>query len=30
MAWFLLIRPVHRARYRQAIADLPSWDLRAE
>jgi hypothetical protein len=30
MAWFLLIRPVHRSRYRQAIADLPSWDLRAE
>jgi hypothetical protein len=29
-AWFMLIRPVHRARYRQAIADLPSWDLRAE
>jgi hypothetical protein len=29
-AWFMLIRPVHRARYRQAIADRPSWDLRAE
>lgn len=29
-AWFMLIRPVHRARYRQAIADLPRWDLRAE
>jgi hypothetical protein len=30
MAWFLLIRPVHRGRYRQAISDLPRWDLRAE
>jgi hypothetical protein len=30
MAWFLLIRPIHRSRYRQAIADLPRWDLRAE
>jgi hypothetical protein len=30
MAWFMLIRPVHRGRYRQAIAELPSWDLRAE
>jgi hypothetical protein len=30
MAWFLLIRPVHRRRYREAIADLPQWDLRAE
>jgi hypothetical protein len=30
MAWFLLIRPVHRNRYRQAIADLPSWNLRAD
>lgn len=29
-AWFMLIRPVHRTRYRQAIADLPRWDLRAE
>jgi len=30
MAWFMLIRPVHRGRYRQAIAELPSWDLSAE
>ena len=30
MAWFMLIRPVHRRRYREAIADLPRWDLRAE
>ena len=29
-AWFMLIRPVHRSRYRQAIARLPRWDLRAE
>jgi hypothetical protein len=30
MAWFMLIRPVHRRRYRQAIAHLPRWDLRAD
>ena len=30
MAWFMLIRPVHRQRYREAIADLPRWDLRAD
>ncbi len=30
MAWFMLIRPVHRRRYREAITDLPRWDLRAE
>ncbi|MSO42526.1 MAG: hypothetical protein EXQ70_11680 [Solirubrobacterales bacterium] len=30
MAWFMLIRPVHRKRYRRAIADLPRWDLRAD
>jgi len=30
MAWFLLIRPVHRRRYFEAISDLPRWDLRAE
>jgi len=29
-AWFMLIRPVHRRRYREAIADLPRWDLRAQ
>ncbi len=29
-AWFMLIRPVHRNRYRQAISDLPVWDLRAD
>lgn len=30
MGWFLLIRPIHRSRYRSAIADLPKWDLRAD
>jgi hypothetical protein len=30
MAWFMLLRPVHRSRYRKAIAELPRWDLRAE
>ena len=28
--WFALVRPVHRRRYRRAIADLPRWNLRAE
>jgi hypothetical protein len=28
--WFALIRPVHRRRYRQAIADLPRWNLRPD
>ena len=30
IAWFVFIRPTHRRRYREAIADLPRWDLRAE
>ncbi len=30
MSWFMLLRPVHRRRYREAIADLPVWDLRVE
>jgi hypothetical protein len=30
IAWFVFIRPTHRKRYRQAIADLPRWDLRAD
>ena len=30
MAWFALLRPLHRQRYRRAIADLPRWNLRAE
>jgi len=28
--WFSFVRPVHRRRYRQAIADLPRWELRPE
>jgi hypothetical protein len=30
MVWFVFVRPVHRKRYRQAIADLPRWALRPE
>ena len=30
ITWFVFIRPTHRRRYRAAIADLPSWDLRAD
>jgi hypothetical protein len=30
MTWFMFLRPVHRKRYRRAIADLPQWELRAE
>jgi hypothetical protein len=30
MVWFVFVRPVHRRRYRQAIADLPRWGLRPE
>jgi hypothetical protein len=30
MAWFALLRPLHRQRYRRAIAALPRWNLRAE
>src|SRR3954452_593148 len=29
-AWFVFIRPVHRRRYRRAIADLPRWELHPE
>jgi hypothetical protein len=29
-AWFVFIRPTHRRRYRDAIANLPRWDLRAD
>jgi hypothetical protein len=29
-SWFALLRPVHRRRYRRAIADLPRWNLRPE
>jgi hypothetical protein len=28
--WFSFVRPIHRRRYRQAIADLPRWELRPE
>jgi hypothetical protein len=30
MTWFVIVRPVHRKRYRAAIADLPRWELRPE
>ena len=30
MGWFVFVRPIHRRRYRRAIADLPRWELRAE
>jgi Flp pilus assembly protein TadB len=26
--WFTFVRPMHRQRYRRAIADLPRWELR--
>jgi hypothetical protein len=28
--WFVFLRPMHRKRYRAAIADLPKWELRPE
>jgi hypothetical protein len=28
--WFTFLRPVHRRRYRRAIADLPRWELRPQ
>ena len=28
MVWFAFLRPLHRRRYRAAIAELPRWDLR--
>lgn len=28
--WFAFLRPLHRRRYRAAIAQLPRWNLRAE
>ena len=28
MLWFYFVRPVHRRRYRRAIAELPRWGLR--
>jgi hypothetical protein len=30
MVWFIFVRPVHQRRYRQAIADLPRWELYPE
>lgn len=30
MIWFYFVRPVHRRRYRQAIAELPRWELRPQ
>jgi hypothetical protein len=29
-AWFVLLRPLHRKRYRQAVKTLPRWELRAD
>jgi hypothetical protein len=29
-AWFVFLRPIHRRRYRRAIADLPRWELHPE
>jgi hypothetical protein len=28
--WFVFLRPIHRKRYRRAIADLPRWELHPE
>ena len=30
MIWFLFLRPTHQRRYRQAISDLPRWELRPQ
>jgi hypothetical protein len=30
VVWFTFVRPIHRKRYRQAIAELPRWELRPE
>jgi hypothetical protein len=30
LGWFVFLRPVHRRRYRRAIADLPRWELHPE
>ena len=30
MLWFYFVRPVHRRRYRRAIAELPRWELRPD
>ncbi len=30
VGWFVFLRPVHRRRYRRAIAELPRWELHPE
>jgi hypothetical protein len=30
VGWFVFLRPVHRRRYRRAIANLPRWELHPE
>jgi hypothetical protein len=30
LIWFYFVRPVHRRRYRRAIAELPKWQLRPD
>jgi hypothetical protein len=30
MVWFYFVQPMHRRRYRRAIAELPRWELRPE
>jgi hypothetical protein len=30
LVWFVFLRPVHRRRYRRAIAELPRWELHPE
>src|SRR5919202_1904661 len=30
LGWFVFLRPVHRRRYRRAIAELPRWELHPE
>ena len=30
MLWFYFLQPFHRRRYRRAIAELPSWQLRPQ
>jgi hypothetical protein len=30
LIWFYFLRPVHRRRYRRAIAELPWWELRPD
>lgn len=30
MIWFVFLRPTHQRRYRQAVSDLPRWELRPQ